>query len=194
MSSTSTQAISLEQQTLRRTVRQKRRSLSRFQQLRASTSLKNIFSQNVEFKKGRHVAFYQAIDGEVDLQKLIDLAWKKGKHCYLPVLKKNSRELFFVQYKKNSRLKKKLFGIKEPQGSRKIPTHKLDLVFMPLVAFDQQGNRLGMGGGYYDFTFRKKISAGFSKPKLVAIAHRCQQVEHITSEAWDVKPDKIIIV
>lgn len=192
MSSTTSQAVSPEQQTLRKTARQKRRSLRGYQQLRASFRLKNRFICSTEFKKSQHIAFYQAIDGEVDLQKLIVAAWKKGKHCYLPILKKDSRELFFVRYKKTSRLKKNSFGIKEPQGSKKIPRHHLDLVLMPLVAFDKKGSRLGMGGGYYDFTFQKKNTSRFSKPKLIAVAHRCQQVPQINSQAWDIKPARII--
>jgi 5-formyltetrahydrofolate cyclo-ligase len=184
----------ISRKTSRKTSRIKRRELKSFQQLRASTFLLKRIQHHTLFKKSRHIAFYQAIDGEVSLQKLIEYAWKKGKHCYLPVVKKNSRQLVFVRYQKHSKLKKKSFGIQEVQGNKKIPIPKLDLVFMPLVAFDAQGNRLGMGGGYYDFSFQRKNKIRFSKPELIAVAHHCQQVEHITSEAWDIRPDKIIVV
>jgi len=180
--------------TSRTNSRTKRRELKNFQQLRASTSLLKRIQHHTQFKKSRHIAFYQAIDGEVNLQKLIEYAWEKGKYCYLPVVQKNSRQLVFVRYQKHSKLKRKSFGIPEVQGNKKIPIAKLDLVFMPLVAFDAQGNRLGMGGGYYDFTFQRKNKIRFSKPELIAVAHRCQQVEEIITLDWDIKPDKIIAV
>ena len=78
---------------------------------------------------------------------------------------------------------------------KKIAIPEIDLVIMPLVAFDSTGNRMGMGGGYYDFSFRHLARhKKFRKTSLIGVAHRCQQVEHITPNEWDLVPDKIIAV
>lgn len=83
------------------------------------------------------------------------------------------------------------YGIKEPclRTNKTILSKQLNLVLLPLVAFDAQGNRMGMGGGYYDRTFafknqhQNKIG---TKPKLLGLAHECQQVEQLPIESWDI--------
>ena len=63
---------------------------------------------------------------------------------------------------------------------------------MPLVAFDKQGNRLGMGGGFYDRTLARLHEQNWQKPQLIGLAHECQKVDALPIESWDV-PLKTII-
>jgi 5-formyltetrahydrofolate cyclo-ligase len=72
------------------------------------------------------------------------------------------------------------------------PLPELDILLMPLVAFDEQGNRLGMGGGYYDRTLAKHYAEQREKPKLIGLAHDCQKVESLPIEAWDVPLQQIL--
>ncbi len=91
------------------------------------------------------------------------------------------------------------FGIAEPV----VPPHHLltasemDIIFMPVVGFDDSGNRLGMGGGYYDRSLadccgegRRESSA--HRPYLVAVAHDVQHVPALHHEPWDIIPDMLI--
>jgi len=75
------------------------------------------------------------------------------------------------------------FGILEPISGRYCHLTDIDLVLVPLVAFDHAGNRLGMGGGYYDRTFASQL--GKKSPVLCGVAHRFQQVADLTPQKWD---------
>ena len=86
------------------------------------------------------------------------------------------------------------YAIFEPKlnCSQICPLPELDFLLMPLVAFDEQGNRLGMGGGYYDRTLAKHYAEKRAKPKLIGLAHDCQKVESLPIEAWDVPLQQIL--
>ena len=67
------------------------------------------------------------------------------------------------------------------------PPWALDLVLLPLVAFDANGNRMGMGGGYYDRTFSfKSRGQSIPGPKLIGLAHELQRVDRLPVENWDI--------
>lgn len=187
--------ISLARNQLRQELRNKRRSLSPKQQAEAAINLlKNILKSPL-YLKAKHLAVYLPSDGEMDLQPLIQQSWAMGKKVYLPVTKPNkSRELWFVEYTPQTELIANRFKILEPDANKnhKLPAHLLDIVFVPLVGFDEQGNRLGMGGGFYDTTFAFKKEKPKSKPVLAGVAHECQRVESIDVEEWDVKLDMLI--
>jgi 5-formyltetrahydrofolate cyclo-ligase len=84
------------------------------------------------------------------------------------------------------RLVKGAWGIPEPRLAKACAPRFLSLVFMPLVAFDTQGNRLGMGRGFYDRSFAFKARAQAKRPVLLGLAHECQRVEKLEVASWDV--------
>ena len=101
----------------------------------------------------------------------------------------------FAPYQTGDKLIKNEFGIPEPAVSPRalIPARQLDVVFAPLVAFDLSGNRLGMGGGYYDKTFSFLTHrTKWRKPHLVGIAYDFQQVGNLDHFPWDVPLGSII--
>jgi len=69
----------------------------------------------------------------------------------------------------------------------------LHVLIVPLVGFDDNGNRLGMGGGYYDATLsflrRRRI---WRKPFLIGLAYECQRAARIPSETWDIRLDAVL--
>ena len=85
------------------------------------------------------------------------------------------------------------FGIAEPvlDVSQLIPLPELQLIGLPLVAFDQHANRMGMGGGFYDRTLQN-VQFCRPAPLLVGLAHQCQQVPSVPTEAWDVPLQHIV--
>ena len=88
---------------------------------------------------------------------------------------------------------KNRFGIKEPISTDIINADQLDILFMPLVGFDKDKNRIGMGGGFYDRTLAFKKQQKMAKnPKLIGLAFDCQQVEQLEVQEWDVPLDVII--
>tara|TARA_B110000908_G_scaffold113635_1_gene133335 strand:+ start:1081 stop:1407 length:327 start_codon:yes stop_codon:yes gene_type:complete len=85
-------------------------------------------------------------------------------------------------------------GILEPRNNgRQLIAQQFDAVLVPLLGFDRQGHRLGMGGGFYDRAFAFKHQGGYRKrPLLIGIAHHFQEAESLTTQSWDVPLDAII--
>jgi 5-formyltetrahydrofolate cyclo-ligase len=118
---------------------------------------------------------------------LINCAWQQKKRIFAPITQKNLN-LSFHQFVDESDLSTNKMGLQEPLDGELIPADELDLVLVPLVAFDSQNNRIGMGGGYYDRTFSfLKQNTNASRPKLVGVAFECQRVERITPNPWDIR-------
>ena len=181
---------------LRREMRQRRQALSPQQRRQAALSLLRHFANDPLFLRSRHIALYLPNDGELDLTPLLHRAWQLGKRCYLPVLSPlYHNRLWFAPYRPDSVLIPNRFGIPEPdcpwRDMRRV--YSLDLVLTPLVAFDAEGNRLGMGGGYYDRTFAYlQQRRHWKKPRLIGTAYRFQQHSSLPSASWDIPLDGII--
>lgn len=139
--------------------------------------------------RARRFALYLSDDGELDTGALIDRLLARGHLVALPVVLPD-RLLRFYRYTPQTRLLRNRHGILEPDTriARHVPTQTLDVILMPLVAFDAHGHRLGMGGGYYDAT----ISRLRRRPLLVGLAHALQRVQPLRAAAWDVPLDAVV--
>jgi len=178
--------------TLRSSLREKRRKLSTEQQMAASLALFNMLGNQDFFRVAQRIAFYQVADGELDPRMLLDLALSEGKSCFLPVIQQDNPEFVsFAPYDANTELVPNKWGIAEPPGSEVISPTNFDVVFVPLVAFSKDCFRLGMGKGFYDRTFSFKIFNRRSNPLLVGLAHECQLVDSFPVESWDVRLDAV---
>jgi 5-formyltetrahydrofolate cyclo-ligase len=175
---------------IRKHMRQQRRALSEPDRLHFSQRLTNHFSKTTLFRNARHIACYMAADGEMDLTPLMQRAWHMGKTVYLPVLNApHKQSLFFAPYEEGDALDLNRYRIPEPavHARERVAARKLDLVLTPLVAFDGQGNRMGMGAGYYDRTFAfLSRRQHWIRPRLIGVAYSYQQVEQLHVQPWDV--------
>jgi len=154
----------------------------------------NIIKQDV-YKKSRKIACYIANDGEIDPYLVIEHARFSCKKVYLPVLSPLHNSLYFAPYESNSKLKLNRFSIPEPvcHPSKWITARQLNLLLLPLVAFDAQGNRLGMGGGFYDRTLGYlRYRQHWKKPVLAGLAHEIQKTGQLNTQSWDIPLDYII--
>ncbi len=178
---------------LRQLMRAKRRELTTSQQNLAARRIANLLRAKPPFSRSKRVAFYLAYDGEIDPCQLLRLAAKQNKQCFLPVVT-NSNKLLFTRYKPGDKLITNRFNILQPIAKGGLCSAKrLDLVLVPLVAYDIQGARLGMGGGYYDRSFAfKKMQSFWQKPILLGLAHHCQLVEGMPVESWDIPLHMIV--
>lgn len=183
-------AEGLSRPALRRKLRQTRRQLSPAQQRHAARRLYRQLSHHPLFRRARHIALYLPNDGEIDPRLLLRAAQRRGKATYLPVLNPLPRtRMVFQRIEPGERLRRNRFGIFEPviRTARQRRVWALDLLLMPLVGFDGNGGRLGMGGGFYDrslaYRARRKKS---HKPTLLGLAHECQRVDRLPLESWDV--------
>ena len=142
-------------------------------------------------KRARRIAAYLAVNGEIDCTGLIRTAWNRGREVYLPVL--HGEALFFRRYYHNTLLAPNRFDILEPSEEPLLRATALDVVIAPLVAFDQVGNRLGMGGGYYDRTFNfLRYRKSWRHPRLIGFAFDMQGVNSLPAQSWDVPLDAVV--
>ena len=148
------------------------------------------------FTRAQRVAMYLANDGEIDPGPTMEWCWQQGMHTYVPIVFQERGRNFmkFCGVDAETQFDKNRFGISEPLYSLQdlVSPEELDLVLLPLVAFDSAGNRIGMGGGFYDTTFEFLRENIEQKPLLVGIAHSVQKVGEITSELWDI-PLSIVV-
>ena len=186
----------IDKHQLRQQKRQLRCAVSKQEQKRHSLTVARRLTALPQFSRSCSVALYFSVDGEVDTTPLLSLLQDRGKHSYYPALHiRPVPLLWFIEYRHGESLIKNRFGIPEPSIRLRQPIKPwaLDLVIVPLVAFDARCNRLGMGGGYYDRTFAYLGRRMFwRKPLLIGVAHECQKVERLEREPWDVPLDAVV--
>lgn len=174
-------------------MRRARRALSTAQQLEAAVGLWYQFRCSPLFFNSKRIGLYLANDAEIDPAILGSYLEAGGRDLALPCLDPlGVNRLQFAPYHSNSALAANRYGIDEPAGHHRIKSISLDLVLVPLVAFDDAGNRLGMGAGFYDRTFAFKKYAPGLGPKLVGLAHECQKTKDLQPENWDIALDAVL--
>ena len=140
-----------------------------------------------------NVGIYHPVNGEANTLALIDFMWSINQQVFLPVI--NKKKLLFGRLNPDSKLKKNHFGIPEPSITREdqVSANDLDMAFVPLVAFDLNGFRIGMGSGYYDRTFERKLEIKDTKsPVLIGLAYEFQKQECLNHQPWDVPLDMVV--
>ena len=147
------------------------------------------------FQSAEHVGAYLAFDGEADPMELMTSAFEKGKQIYLPVIVGKTKPLLFAPWTPSTTMVKNRFNILEPnvEPSKRVDAHRLDFVVNPLVGFDEQCNRIGVGGGYYDRTFAFLNEPGRARTvMLVGFAFELQKLDSIQPQPWDVRLDAVV--
>jgi 5-formyltetrahydrofolate cyclo-ligase len=172
---------------LRQEMRRRRQALGPLSQLAAAEAASDHITRLAAWPSARRVALYLANDGEVDTSPLAALCRLSGKQLFLPVIEQTNL-LEFVEWASGDELLPNRFGIPEPPAhSPRCPATGLDIMVLPLVAWDRRGGRLGMGGGFYD-----RALAGIKGPVLVGLAHAVQEVPQLPREDWDIALDFVI--
>jgi 5-formyltetrahydrofolate cyclo-ligase len=174
--------------------RELRNQLTALEQSNHAAALRKRVCRKAAFLRSHRVACYLANDGEIDPTNIVQTAWKLRKQVYLPVLSPFQSKLYFAPYSAGMDMQINRFGIREPACR---PRHwvcawQLDLMLLPLVAFDENGNRLGMGGGFYDRSLAYRRSRTHSlKPTLIGLAHELQCEDGLVMNSWDIPLDMI---
>jgi len=178
--------------TQRRKALAARRALDAGERLVMSSRIARRFLRTAYFFRSAAIGCYLPMDDEVDATDVFDRAWRAGKRVFVPVMRAH-RRLDFIEIRRDTRLVRNSFGIWEPGDGRAIRARDLDVCIVPTVAFDASGNRIGMGGGYYDraFEFLNRPQR-WRRPRLVGFAFECQRVESIQTNHWDVALDVVI--
>ena len=177
---------------LRQLYRKLRAGLDPVRLEQAAQNLADLVVALPEYGQANRIAAYYAVNGEIALNPVIDHALAQGKKIYLPNL--DQQALRFAPYFQGQKMRTNRFRLPEPDvsDSEMLSPGDLDLVLAPLVVFDENRNRIGMGGGFYDRSFAFRKHSGHGKPVLIGVAHELQKVDRIVPEEWDVRLDMIV--
>jgi 5-formyltetrahydrofolate cyclo-ligase len=166
----------------------KRKSCTKEMQQACSVEIcKKIINSSV-YQKSNRIGFYSVNQQEIDLTCLWQLSMEQGKISYFPIIA-SDQTLRFAPSTQTTLWFKNCYGIKEPHYKEPdlITADELDLLILPLVAFDKHCHRLGMGLGYYDKTLAK------NRPKmLIGAAYAFQYLRQIPVDPWDVNLDMVV--
>ena len=174
-------AIAIEKAELRRQLRARRGALSAAQRRRAARRLLRQFLRWRELRRARHLALYLSMASELDTALLRHALAVRGVQLYAPRIHRRLG-LRFVPLRA-TRLPRHALGMRQAPPGPARPLRRLDLLLLPLLGFDDRGQRLGQGGGYYD-----RALAGLKRarrPRRIGLAYACQQVERLPAEPHD---------
>lgn len=155
----------------------------------AHENLFNILYSSVLFDNANIIASYFSINCEIQTEYLNSKIISIKKKLCLPVIELKNKLLLFRIFNKDTKMIKGKFKIMEPE--KKSNNASPDLILVPCVAFDKNGNRIGYGGGYYDRTI-KKLRLMHENLKLIIVAFKEQEVEKIIVDENDEKLDYIL--
>ena len=172
---------------IRKKLKEKRSSLSNHYCSAYEKSISKIVLSFIQKNNSLKIGLYVSFGNEVRTMELIEKILSLKKEVYLPVQNFINETLIFRQYTKDSELIKNQNKILEPKSGKEIDPEDLDIIFIPLLAFDKNLNRVGMGKGYYDKTLHGK-KAG----KLVGLAYDFQEISNAFPEDHDVAMNAII--
>ena len=171
-----------------------RGDITPLQRRAAALQLLRLAQRHGLLRRYRRIGFYMPMQDEIDLLPLLNQALWLGKACYLPVVpQRYQRQLWFSRLSGRSSWYRNRFGIHEHWSPRALRARQLDLLFVPLVGFDEAGHRLGMGGGFYDASLaylRRRMF--WRKPLLVGVAYDCQKLAQVPHDPWDMPLDAVL--
>ncbi|MDA3878376.1 MAG: 5-formyltetrahydrofolate cyclo-ligase [Halothiobacillus sp.] len=178
--------------TLRRKLRIVRRTICGYQRRLYQRRIAQTLSTLPALRFARRIAGYIAFDGEPDVRDFLRM---RDRKIWLPRVNRDLTLHFRPAFDLNSRLprppgaRRNQFGILESHRHPLLRAGNMDALLIPLVGFDEQGNRLGMGAGYYD---RSLANLRHPRPLLIGIAFSSQQVEQLPVDPWDIPLDYIV--
>ncbi len=181
-----------ERRRLRRAFREARRSLDPCSQLAHAQAVARHLVCSPILLRRSCVGLYLGndADGELDTAPLLARLWSRRQRIGLPVV--TGKDMAFYEYRPHTRLVTNRFEIAEPRpGTPHLDPRAMSVMCVPLVAFDDAGTRLGMGGGYYDRLLGALPRA--LRPRLVGLAHDVQHsATLLPCSEWDIPLDDVV--
>ncbi len=172
---------------LRKTILDRRLSLSAEEQVRCGNVIQDTFIALPEYLAADSVALYLAVNNEVSTEKVVRHALLAGKKLYLPAVAGDT--ICFRQLTCPDELVTGRFGIRQPPaGAAAASPQEIRMIVVPGVGFDLFGQRIGYGKGYYD----RSLHAIEGMGRLTAFCYEFQLVDSLKGEKHDVVMDRII--
>jgi len=177
---------------IRRRMRSLCADMTPAERMRAGAAIARILEDSGIVRENTAVAGFWSLPTEVPMLIVQMLIERLGARYHLPILGPE-QQLRFGSFRAGQNVRANRFGIPEPaEPEHFLSPSDLDVVLMPLTAFDRSGNRLGSGGGWYDRSFAFRSDGTRSSPTLVGIAFADQETASVPHESWDVRMDMVI--
>lgn len=181
--------IKEEKMILRNKILNIRNNLRLEDKIKLEEKIYNKLFNNEIFKKAKNIFIYISFGTEINTKPIIEKALEENKNIYIPKIYKTDRSMKAIKLNSFKELKENSIGILEPiQDGEYIDKKKIDLIIVPGVVFDKEGNRIGYGGGYYD----RYLSDIKEVSNKIALAYELQVLDFIGEEKHDIKVDYII--
>lgn len=158
-----------------------------------------------EFLNASGVHCFISLPGEVDTEAIFEACWNLGKATYVPYLNREERRLGWARRKPGDALTAGALNVLEPRPENRaaVPLEAIDLLLVPGVAFDRDGNRMGYGKGYYDDFCNRFAENSVVKlrqgndlagivPVRIGLAFSVQIVDAVPQDPWDRRMDVIL--
>ncbi len=174
----------MDKSLIRKDILEKRSKLTTSQVLDLSAHIAHSLFELPEYNRATDICSYISYNNEVMTQDIIKNSWQLGKNVASPRV--TGKDMEFIYYNSYDDLEVGAYNIMEPVGNRVFDLEE-GLVIMPGVAFDENKNRIGYGGGFYDRYLEKHPNC-----IKIAIAYEFQIIPEIEYEPFDIKPDIII--
>lgn len=191
--------IKKQKQAIRQKVRKIRQQIQGPEAQQAAENIARNLASQISYTNSNKIASFLSFDGEINTQIVNQMLLKEKSIYYLPKIRPaKSNRLWFMPYKGEEKLENNCFGIPEVdlRVSQCVPVSTLNIILIPLVAFDNQGNRIGMGKGYYDASLSYLLNDDeggfFKRPLFVGVAYEQQKVDEIPSTPDDIKLDMVL--
>lgn len=177
---------------LRAELRARRRAMTPEMRVRAARRVARHAERVIPLHPGQRVALYAPLAEELDTGPLAQVVLRHRGLLYFPrIVHRRACRMRFMAV--SAAMRRNRLGILEPEGAGFLAAAALDLVFVPLVGFDDQGMRLGMGAGYYDRAFAFLNSrAVWRRPRLIGVGYAAQHLAELSSAPHDVRLDTVI--
>jgi len=174
---------------LRKKIMDTRKSLPDSDVLEKSKQIKKRLYKMKEFQQASMILFYVSYNNEVYTHDMIKESLSSGKNVVVPITNKEKHCLVLSKLNNWEDLECSTYSILEPKKNciREVSLDKIDLILVPGVVFDESGNRIGHGTGYYDKLLKNSKNASH-----IGLAFEVQIVDSIPVEEHDVKVDKIV--
>ena len=175
----------MDKKELRRQIREKKRAMTEEQIVTAGARLGELFLNCPEYKAAKTIYGYLPYNQEVRTVPMLEQAMKDGKRVAVP--KCYGDQMRFIYLDDLSQVESGYAGIPEPIADEPVAEDKTALVLMPGLAFTEDGNRMGYGGGFYD-----KFLAAEPDHPTVALCYDFQMVEYIPTDDYDIPVDRVL--
>lgn len=185
--------ISAKKKELRRKLKDIRASITFDEKKKAGDNLCDLLTQSELYLSSKYILCFASYGSEIPTWSFINKALSDGKEVYLP--KVISSKLVFYRMHDMLDLVPGYKGVLEPDGATQcfIPENSCSeaMLIIPGLGFDEQNNRIGYGGGYYDRFLQENE---LLSDRNIAIGYKCQFVDSIPVAAHDIKPNSVLLI